>query len=63
MTEKHKGGRGHKAENPYERFTASVPPEVLAILDTYAQTKNCNRSEALTMIVRRHEKMWPTRAK
>ena len=63
MAQKHKGGRGHKAENPYERFTASVPPHVLAALDTYARVKGCNRSEALTMMVERHEKMWPTREK
>lgn len=63
MAEKHKGGRGLKADNPYERFTASVPPHVLAALDTYAQVKGCNRSEALAAMVERHEKMWPTRKK
>lgn len=58
---KAKGGRGMKAENKYERFTASVPPHVLRALDAYAARKNLNRSEALSAIVERHEKMWPTR--
>lgn len=61
MTEKHKGGRGHKAPNPYVRFTASVPADVLAELDAYAKLKDCNRSEALTMMVQRHKKMWPVK--
>ena len=63
MTEKHKGGRGHKAANPYERFTASVPPHVLAALDRYARVKGVNRSEALVLMVERHEKVWPQREK
>jgi metal-responsive CopG/Arc/MetJ family transcriptional regulator len=58
---KAKGGRGMKAENKYERFTASVPPHVLRVLDAYAARMNLNRSEALTAMVERHEKMWPTR--
>jgi len=63
MTTKAKGGRGHKAENPYERFTASVPPHVLALLDDFAAVKGLNRSEALTKMVERHAKMWPIRTK
>lgn len=59
---KHKGGRGHKAqENKYARFTASVPPEVLAVLDLYAERKGVNRSEALTLMVQRHQKVWPVK--
>ena len=63
-TNKHMGGRGLKAgQNKYERFTASVPPYVLAALDRYAEAKGLNRSEALSEMVTRHEKMWPTREK
>jgi hypothetical protein len=60
---KSRGGRGHKAENPYERFTASVPPHVLALLDEYAADKGLNRSEMLSAMVERHTKMWPRRKK
>lgn len=57
---KSKGGRGHKAEeNKYERFTASVHPDVLAVLDLYAERKSVSRSEALSLIVIRHQKVWP----
>lgn len=59
MYGKSRGGRGHKAENRYERFTASVPPHVLALLDGYAAAHNLNRSEALVMMLERHAKMWP----
>jgi len=57
------GGRGHKAENKYERFTASVPPHVLALLDEHAAHKNLSRSEMLSAMIERHSKMWPIREK
>lgn len=57
------GGRGKKAENPYERFTASVPPHVLALLDSYAARAGKNRSEMLAAMIERHAKMWPQREK
>lgn len=58
------GGRGLKAgTNKYERFTASVPPHVMEALDRYAAAKGMNRSEALTEMVTRHEKMWPIKVK
>lgn len=60
---KSRGGRGHKAENKYERFTVSVPPHVLALLDEYAGARGVNRSEALVMMVERHAKMWPLKRK
>lgn len=60
---KHVGGRGLKAENKYERFTASVPPDVLKVLDSYASAWGINRSEALTKVVERHVKMWPLKKK
>ena len=63
-TNKHMGGRGLKAgQNKYERFTASVPPHVREALDRYAEKRGLNRSEALTEMVTRHERMWPTQKK
>lgn len=59
---KHQGGRGIKAgENKYERFSVSVPPDVFEALNRYAEQKGVNRSEALTLMVQRHEKVWPTK--
>lgn len=63
MTDKARGGRGLKSENKYERFTVTVPPAVLELLDQYAETRQVSRSEAFVMIVERHEKMWPQRNK
>lgn len=57
------GGRGHKAEKKYERFTASVSPEVLELLDQHAAAQNLNRSEMLSKMVERYAKMWPIRTK
>ena len=61
MANKSKGGRGRKSENPYRRFTVSVPREVLHVLDQYAEQRGVSRSEALVMMVERHQKVWPVR--
>jgi predicted flap endonuclease-1-like 5' DNA nuclease len=51
MTEKAKGGRGKKAQNPYERFTVTVPPELRVWLDGEAQRQGVTRSEVLTLLL------------
>lgn len=51
MTVKAKGGRGHKAENPYERFTVSLPPDLKVWLDQQAQQQGVTRSEALASLL------------
>lgn len=43
------GGRGHKAENKYERLTVTMPPELLERLDALAARRGISRSEALTI--------------
>lgn len=53
MTVKHKGGRGKTAENKYERFTATLPPDLLARLDEYAAARSLPRSEALAQLIDR----------
>lgn len=56
------GGRGLKAgQNKYERFSATVPPEVMQVLTRYAEAKNLSRSEAMSEMILRHERMWPTK--
>lgn len=51
MTVKHKGGRGKLATNKYERFTATMPPDLLVRLDEYAGARSLSRSEALALLV------------
>lgn len=53
MTVKHKGGRGKTATNKYERFTATMAPDLLARLDEYAAARSLPRSEALAQLVDR----------
>ena len=47
------GGRGHKAENKYERFTATIDPALLARLDAFAAERDLPRSEALSKLLDR----------
>jgi hypothetical protein len=51
MTEKAKGGRGKKAQNPYERLTVTLPPELRAWLDGEAHRQGVTRSEALALLL------------
>jgi hypothetical protein len=51
MTEKAKGGRGKKAQNPYERLTVTLPPELRAWLDGEAHRQGVSRSEALALLL------------
>lgn len=45
------GGRGKRAENKYERFTVTAPPELLVRLDEYAAARDISRSEAFALLV------------
>ena len=40
-----------KAENPYERFTVTLPPEQKQALDKLAATKEMTRSETLSYVL------------
>ncbi|MFK7604411.1 CopG family transcriptional regulator [Deinococcus sp. SM5_A1] len=51
MTQKAKGGRGKKAQNPYERLTVTLPPELRAWLDGEAHRQGVSRSEALAVLL------------
>ena len=51
VTVKHKGGRGKTATNKYERFTVTMPPDLLARLDEYASARSLPRSEALALLL------------
>ncbi|MFN4249850.1 CopG family transcriptional regulator [Deinococcus sp.] len=51
MTQKAKGGRGKKAQNPYERLTVTLPPELRAWLDGEAHRQGVSRSEALALLL------------
>lgn len=51
MTPKNRGGRGHRSENPYERFTVTLPPGLKEQLDTLAASRELSRSEALSLIL------------
>ena len=51
MTQKAKGGRGKKAQNPYGRLTVTLPPELRAWLDTEAHRQAVSRSEALALLL------------
>lgn len=52
MTVKAKGGRGKKAENPYERFTVTLPPDLRRWLDAEAIQHGLSRSELLANVLR-----------
>ncbi len=60
---KSKGGRGLRSENKYERFTATLSPDLLELLDGYAAARGLSRSEMLAKIIARYSKMWPLKAK
>lgn len=44
MTEKAKGGRGHKAAEPYQRLSVTVPPRLKNWVDSEAQRQGVSRS-------------------
>jgi len=55
------GGRGHKADSSqkHQIVSLSLHPEVLALLDEYKASTGLNRSDVVSMMVRRHVKLWP----
>lgn len=55
MTNKHKGGRGLKAETPYERLSFTMPPHLKAYLDAQAEGAGISRSEMLARILEDHQ--------
>lgn len=55
MTQKSKGGRGQKAENPYERLSLTLPPHLKAYLDAQAEAHHLNRSEMVALILEEHQ--------
>ena len=55
MTNKHKGGRGLKAETPYERLSFTMPPHLKAYLDAQAEGSGVSRSEMLARILEDHQ--------
>jgi predicted transcriptional regulator len=61
--EKHKGGRGKKSDNKYDRFTATLSPENMQLLDTHAQARGISRSEMLARMVEHYGKARPVKLK
>jgi len=59
MTEKARGGRGKKVEKKYDRFTATLAPDLMQLLDSHAQARNLNRSEMLGKMVEHYGKARP----
>ncbi len=51
LSPKAKGGRGKKAEVPYYRFSATLPPELGAYLDGLAVATGMPRSEVLAKVL------------
>lgn len=51
---KAKGGRGQRAENKYERFTVTLPPELKVYLDSLATAQGSGRSETLAKLLEEH---------
>lgn len=51
MGKKHLGGRGHRAEKKYERFTVTLPPDLKTQLDAWATAAGLSRSEMLAQVV------------
>lgn len=61
--EKHKGGRGKKSDNKYDRFTATLSPENMQLLDAHAQARSISRSEMLGRMVEHYNKARPIKLK
>lgn len=53
--DKARGGRGRRAENKYERFTVTLPPELKEYLDTLSQQRGVSRSEAVALVLTEHK--------
>lgn len=51
MVKKHLGGRGHRAEKKYERFTVTLPPDLKTQLDAWAAAAGLSRSEMLAQVI------------
>ncbi|MEF2280484.1 ribbon-helix-helix protein, CopG family [Deinococcus sp. YIM 134068] len=51
MGDKHRGGRGHRVEKKYERFTVTLPPNLKAQLDAWATAAGLSRSEMLAQVI------------
>ena len=59
--EKAKGGRGKKAENPYERITVSLHPDTVAIVRQYSANGNLSISETVDGMILLYSKFRPIR--
>lgn len=55
MSQKHKGGRGQRAENPYERLSVTLPPDLKLYLDAQAEAQGLNRSEMVAFLLEDHQ--------
>lgn len=54
MPAKNKGGRGHKSDKRYERFTVTLPPDLKEQLDTLAASWELTRSGLLSLILNQY---------
>jgi hypothetical protein len=54
MPAKNKGGRGHKSDKRYERFTVTLPPDLKEQLDTLAASWELTRSGLLSLIMNQY---------
>lgn len=63
MEPKNKGGRGKKSAVRYEKISVSMSPEMLELVDRFADQWECTRSEAIARLIERAGKMWPPKAK
>lgn len=48
---KSRGGRGHRSEKKYERFTVTLPPDLKTQLDAWATAAGLSRSEMLAQVI------------
>lgn len=56
MTQKAKGGRGHKAPDPYQRLSVTVPPRLKTWVDEEAQRQGVTRSEIVAQALTQAER-------
>jgi metal-responsive CopG/Arc/MetJ family transcriptional regulator len=56
------GGRGYTTDKKYARFSATLHPDLLDLLDTHAQARGISRSEMLGRMVEHYAKSRPIKA-
>ncbi len=59
--ERHVGGRGNKAEIRYARFSATLHPDLLNLLDAHAEARGISRSQMLAVMVEHYAKARPVK--